>query len=80
MSKNEKKKLFGMSMTHTPNQKCHDCQMIIWSYVSGSVFWLLSRNTGTELEHINQPEFQLVTEILLSRSDLGMTSLLTSSL
>jgi hypothetical protein len=45
-------------------------------YVSGSVFWLLSQNTGTESEHSNQPEFRFVTEIPLSRSDLGMTSLL----
>ena len=49
-------------------------------YVSGSFFWLLSRNTETESEHSNQPEFRLVTEIPLSRSDLGMTSLLTSLL
>jgi hypothetical protein len=46
-------------------------------YVSG---WLPSRNTEIESEHSNQPEFRLVTEIPLSRSDRGMTSLLTSLL
>ena len=29
------------------------------NYVSGSVFWLLSRDTGSELEYSNQPEFRI---------------------